>query len=233
MSLAQYTALSSDAPVATTASGDTGGISANPSDMNSATSLQNEFISLMVAQIQNQDPLNPLDGTEYVSQLAQFSQVQSTENMSMLMQNSMVLLDNMQVLSTAGLVGQTVYVSSNEFELGEGVQSGKVELEHGSNQVTLVVKDEFGQSTKVPLGAHGAGDVEFSINPEELGLKPGKYTVAVEVQEGQKSQMFCWQARLSKYEFLAQVAQHWSMFKALATFLSIKSLSLVLNQIRK
>lgn len=187
MSLAQYTALSSDAPVATTASGDTGGISANPSDMNSATSLQNEFISLMVAQIQNQDPLNPLDGTEYVSQLAQFSQVQSTENMSMLMQNSMVLLDNMQVLSTAGLVGQTVYVSSNEFELGEGVQSGKVELEHGSNHMTLVVKDEFGQSTKVPLGAHGAGDVEFSINPEELGLKPGKYTVAVEVQEGQKS----------------------------------------------
>ncbi|EDM57244.1 flagellar basal body rod modification protein, partial [Vibrio parahaemolyticus AQ3810] len=59
---------------------------------------------LMVAQIQNQDPLNPLDGTEYVGQLAQFSQVQSTENMSKVMQNSMVLLDNMQVLSTAGLV---------------------------------------------------------------------------------------------------------------------------------
>ncbi|MCV5837740.1 flagellar hook assembly protein FlgD, partial [Escherichia coli] len=73
----------------------------NPTDKNSASSLQNEFISLMVARIQNQDPLNPLDGTEYVGQLAQFSQVQSTENMSKVMQNSMVLLDNMQVLSTA------------------------------------------------------------------------------------------------------------------------------------
>lgn len=187
MSLAPYTALSSDVPVSSTASGANGGVSANPADMNSATSLQNEFISLMVAQIQNQDPLNPLDGTEYVSQLAQFSQVQSTENMSSLMQNSMVLLDNMQVLSTAGLVGQTVYVSSNEFELGEGVQSGKIELTHGSNQVTLVVKDEFGQSRKVPLGAHGAGDVAFSIDPEKLDLKPGKYTVSVEVQDGQKS----------------------------------------------
>ncbi|HDM8133933.1 TPA: flagellar hook assembly protein FlgD [Vibrio harveyi] len=186
MSIAQYTPLSSDKPVATK-SGSDASVSANPSDMNSASSLQNEFISLMVAQIQNQDPLNPLDGTEYVGQLAQFSQVQSTENMSKLMKNSMVLLDNMQVLSTAGLVGQTVYVSSNEFELGEGAQNGKIELEHGSNQVTLVVKDQFGQSTKVPLGAHAAGDLEFSINPEELGLKPGKYTVAVEVQDGQKS----------------------------------------------
>ncbi|WP_439145948.1 flagellar hook assembly protein FlgD [Vibrio sp.] len=184
MSIAQFTELDTETPVA--AQTDTG-ISTNPQDANSATSLQNEFITLMVAQIQNQDPLNPLDGTEYVSQLAQFSQVQSTENMSMLMQNSMVLLDNMQVLSTAGLVGETVYVSSNEFELGEGVQSGKLELEHGSNQVNLVIKDEFGQSTTVPLGAHGAGDVAFSINPEALGLKPGKYTVEVEVQDGQES----------------------------------------------
>lgn len=183
MSIAQYTALSADSPtknnVADTA------IASNPQDMNSAASLENEFISLMVAQIQNQDPLNPLDGTEYVSQLAQFSQVQSMENMSGLMQNSMVLLDNMQVLSTAGLVGQTVYVSSNEFDLTDGVQSGKVQLEHASNQVTLVLKDEYGQATKVPLGAHTAGEVDFSVNPQELGLKPGKYTVSVDVQDGQ------------------------------------------------
>lgn len=185
MSIASYNALSSDTPLDTSATQQ--GISGNPLDMNSASSLENEFISLMVAQIQNQDPLNPLDGTEYVSQLAQFSQVQSTENMSTMMQNSMVLLDNMQVLSTAGLVGQTVYVSSNEFELGEQVQNGKLELAHSSSQVTLVVKDQFGQSTKVPLGAHPAGDVDFSIDPEKLGLKPGKYTVSVEVQEGQSA----------------------------------------------
>jgi len=183
MSIAQYTELSADSPTKNNAA-DTA-IASNPQDMNSAASLENEFISLMVAQIQNQDPLNPLDGTEYVSQLAQFSQVQSMENMSGLMQNSMVLLDNMQVLSTAGLVGQTVYVSSNEFDLTDGVQSGKVQLEHASNQVTLVLKDEYGQATKVPLGAHTAGEVDFSVNPQELGLKPGKYTVSVDVQDGQ------------------------------------------------
>lgn len=183
MGIAHYSALSADAPVK--ASGRESGVANNPLDMNSASSLQNEFITLMVAQIQNQDPLNPLDGTEYVGQLAQFSQVQSMENMSGMMQNSMVLMDNMQVLSTAGLVGQTVYVDSNAFELGDGVQSGKVELQHPSNQVTLVVQDAYGQKTEVPLGAHGKGDVDFSIDPEKLGLKPGEYTVSVKVQDGQ------------------------------------------------
>ncbi|EKO3421657.1 flagellar hook assembly protein FlgD [Vibrio fluvialis] len=185
MSIAQYTALSGDTSGSATTTNT--GISSNGLDANDSTSLQNEFISLMVAQIQNQDPLNPLDGTEYVGQLAQFSQVQSMENMSSLMQNSMVLLDNMQVLSTAGLVGQTVYVSGNEFELTDAPQSGKVELDYASSQVNLVITDEFGQTTKLPLGAHPAGDVDFTIDPEALGLKSGNYTVSVEVQDGQSS----------------------------------------------
>ncbi|MGI2820070.1 flagellar hook assembly protein FlgD [Vibrio fluvialis] len=185
MSIAQYTALSGDTSGSATTTNT--GISSNGLDANDSTSLQNEFISLMVAQIQNQDPLNPLDGTEYVGQLAQFSQVQSMENMSSLMQNSMVLLDNMQVLSTAGLVGQTVYVSGNEFELTDAPQSGKVELDYASSQVNLVIADEFGQTTKLPLGAHPAGDVDFTIDPEALGLKSGNYSVSVEVQDGQSS----------------------------------------------
>lgn len=181
MSLAQFNAMSTDKPVNTVSESQ---VQANPADMNSADSLHNEFITLMVAQIKNQDPLNPLDGTEYVGQLAQFSQVESTENMSKVMQNSMVLLDNMQVLSTASLVGQTVYVDSQSFELSEQVQQGKIELQHASNQVNLLVKDEYGQITKVPLGGRGAGEVSFSVDPDELGLKPGKYNVSVELDEG-------------------------------------------------
>ncbi|UXI03102.1 flagellar hook assembly protein FlgD [Photobacterium sp. TY1-4] len=181
MSLAPFNAMSTDKPVSTVSENQ---VKANPTEMNSAESLHNEFITLMVAQIQNQDPLNPLDGTEYVGQLAQFSQVESTENMSKVMQNSMVLLDNMQVLSTAGLVGQTVYVDTEAFELSEQVQKGKLELQHASNQVNLLIKDEYGQTTKVPMGGRAPGDVDFTIDPATLGLKPGKYTVAVELDEG-------------------------------------------------
>ena len=41
------------------------------------------------------------------------------------------------------------------------------------------------KKTKVPLGAHAAGDVDFSLDPEKHGLKPGNYRISVEVQEGQ------------------------------------------------
>ncbi|MCF7364146.1 flagellar basal body rod modification protein [Vibrio diazotrophicus] len=182
MTIASYTALSGDTTGSATMTNPS--VSSNFLDANSATSLENEFISLMVAQIQNQDPLNPMDGTEYVGQLAQFSQVQSMENMSSVLQNNTVLLDNMQVLSTAGLVGQTVYISGNEFELDENPQKGKVELNYASSQVNLIVTDQYGETVKVPLGAHPAGEVEFSIDPEALGLTAGKYNVTVQVQDG-------------------------------------------------
>ncbi|PNH78860.1 flagellar hook assembly protein FlgD [Vibrio diazotrophicus] len=182
MTIASYTALSGDTTGSATMTNPS--VSSNSLDANSATSLENEFISLMVAQIQNQDPLNPMDGTEYVGQLAQFSQVQSMENMSSVLQNNTVLLDNMQVLSTAGLVGQTVYISGNEFELDENPQKGKVELNYASSQVNLIVTDQYGETVKVPLGAHPAGEVEFSIDPEALGLTAGKYNVTVQVQDG-------------------------------------------------
>ncbi|MEI8656100.1 flagellar hook assembly protein FlgD [Vibrio sp. Hal054] len=182
MTIASYTALSGDTTGSATMTNPS--VSSNSLDANSATSLENEFISLMVAQIQNQDPLNPMDGTEYVGQLAQFSQVQSMENMSSVLQNNTVLLDNMQVLSTAGLVGQTVYISGNEFELDENPQKGKVELNYASSQLNLIVTDQYGETVKVPLGAHPAGEVEFSIDPEALGLTAGKYNVTVQVQDG-------------------------------------------------
>lgn len=54
-----------------------------------------------------QDPLNPTDGTEYVSQLAQLTQVQSMETVSQPMANNAVLMDNLQTLATGNLVAST------------------------------------------------------------------------------------------------------------------------------
>ncbi|PHZ60289.1 flagellar basal body rod modification protein [Photobacterium leiognathi] len=178
MTIAQFSALSTDVPAIESS---TSAVAGNPNSANDANGLKNEFINLMVAQIQNQDPLNPLDGTEYVGQLAQFSQVESTENMAKLMQNSMVLLDNMQVLSTAGLVGQTVYVEGNEVELTDAKQQGRIELEHASSTVSIVLTDQLGNKKIMPLGPKNKGEVEFTIDPNALGLTKGQYQISVEV----------------------------------------------------
>ncbi|PSV30758.1 flagellar hook assembly protein FlgD [Photobacterium sp. GB-72] len=178
MTIAQFNALSTDVPAIESTNM---AVASNPNNANDANSLKNEFINLMVAQIQNQDPLNPLDGTEYVGQLAQFSQVESTENMAKLMQNSMVLLDNMQVLSTAGLVGQTVYVEGNEVELTDAKQQGRIELDHASSTVSIVLTDQLGNKKVMPLGPKNKGEVEFTIDPNALGLAKGQYQISVEV----------------------------------------------------
>jgi len=152
---------------------------------NSADALYNQFITLMVAQVQNQDPLNPADGTEYVSQLAQFSQVQSTENMVKILNNNAIMMDNLQVLTTAGLVGQTVSVRTDSLTAdGETVFEGAIQLTSPSNTVTLELTDELGNVTNIALGSHPSGMVDFSIDTAELGLN-GNYTMAVVLDEGQ------------------------------------------------
>ena len=166
-------------------SSSTGVVESNP---NSSQSLTNEFITLMVAQIQNQDPLNPTDGTQYVSQLAQFSQVESTENLVALMHDQMVMLVNMQVLSTANLVGQEVSVRSDSFVAdGKSMVSGSVELSASSNTVTLEITDDSGKVHKIPLGAQNAGKVDFEVDTAALGIK-GPATIKVVLDEGQTYQ---------------------------------------------
>lgn len=153
------------------------GVTAND---NTAAGMNNLFMQLLVAQIQNQDPLNPTDGTEYVSQLAQLTQVQSMETMSKLMANNAVLMDNLQTLATGNLVGQKVMVQTDTVETdGSTNIDGRLTLDHAANTVTVIVKDESGNETKIELGKQEKGTVDFNIDPDALGLKEGKYTLSV------------------------------------------------------
>lgn len=147
---------------------------------NTASSMNTMFMQLLVAQIQNQDPLNPTDGTEYVSQLAQLTQVQSMEVMSQLMANNTVLMDNLQTLSTGNLVGQPVMVNTDRFSCdGETLVNGRLTLEHPANVVTVIVKESNGTEHKIELGSQGAGQVDFTIDPKELGIEAGDVTLSV------------------------------------------------------
>lgn len=184
MALPSYSALGADVPI-TQMESQTSAVVSNPND---SSSLKNEFITLMVAQVQNQDPLEPGDGTEYVSQLAQFSQVESAENMVSLMQNNAVMMDNLQVLASASLVGQEVMIRSNNFTVdGEPEQniSGQVALTSPSSQVNLLINDQFGQTKKIALGPQAAGQVDFKLDADALELPKGSYSVSVELSNGQ------------------------------------------------
>lgn len=140
---------------------------------NGGTDLNNMFMKLLVAQIQNQDPLNPTDGTEYVGQLAQMTQVQSMQNMTGMMQTAATLVDNLQVLAIGNLAGQTVMVRSDNINLDGQPINGRLTLDHPSSNVTVHIKDAAGNETSLELGKQEKGLVDFTIDPDALGLEKG------------------------------------------------------------
>ncbi|MGF6690065.1 flagellar basal-body rod modification protein FlgD [Metapseudomonas resinovorans] len=158
-------------------------------NLSEATQLENSFISLMVAQIKFQDPTNPVDSTEFLNQYSAMSQVKSMENMTQLSQNNLVLMDNLQTLTAAGLVGQEVKVRADSLQLDEAPIDGQIQLEFASGKTVLQLTDANGQKTEIQLGPQVAGSVDFRIDPKALGLRPGEYQVTVKTESGEAPQV--------------------------------------------
>ena len=154
-------------------------------NVSDATQMENNFISLMVAQIQNQDPTKPVDSTEFLNQFSAMSQVKSMENMTTLSKSNLVLMDNLQTLTAAGLVGQEVKVGVDSLELGADTVKGQINLAHAAGTVEIKLTDSNGVSKTLQLGSQTPGLVPVEINPKALGLNPGKYTLEVNSDSGE------------------------------------------------
>ena len=154
-------------------------------NVSDAATMENNFISLMVAQIKNQDPTKPVDSTEFLNQYSAMSQVKSMENMSSLMQSNLVLTDNLQTLTAAGLVGQQVSVAVESLDLSGQAVKGQFELSHASTRTALVLTDSNGTPTRIELGGQSAGKVPFVIDPAKHGLRDGQYSVSIETENGE------------------------------------------------
>lgn len=154
-------------------------------NVSDATQLENNFVSLMVAQIQNQDPTSPLDSSEFLNQYSSMSQVKSLENMVTVSKNNLVLMDNIQTLAASSLVGKEVSVNIDNLNLGNETVGAKFTLLHNSTATKVTLTDRLGQSTDIDLGNQPLGTVSFNIDPSTLGLAPGNYKIAVTTASGE------------------------------------------------
>ena len=150
---------------------------------NSASALKTEFLTLMVAQIRNQDPLNPLDGTEYVSQLAQMSTVEGIQNMSQLQRQNNVLMDTLQVLQTTQLVGKQVSLPVDRIKLdAKETVEGQIRLGQPANDLVVRAINADGRVVEeAKLGARSGGEVQFEL-PK---LPAGSYRLEVVARHGE------------------------------------------------
>ncbi|MGL6260607.1 flagellar hook capping FlgD N-terminal domain-containing protein [Vibrio sp. WXL103] len=139
----------------------------------------NTFLTLMIAQIQNQTPLDPLDTTQFMTQLAQMTQVETMQYMNSTVTNQMVLLDNIQVLTTAGMVGQEVRVETDEIEFDGSKHNGVIDLTSAVDDLKIEIRDEAGQVVEtIELGNHKEGEVAFVLDPKAMGLADGHYEIS-------------------------------------------------------
>jgi flagellar basal-body rod modification protein FlgD len=104
---------------------------------NSSSALnQNDFLKLLVAQIQYQDPLNPQSNTDMAAQLAQFTALQQATQSS----------SSLAMMQANGLVGSTVTVQVDSQNTATGIVSGVV-LSNGAPQITVQTTNANGVNT--------------------------------------------------------------------------------------
>ncbi|MBU4236348.1 MAG: flagellar hook assembly protein FlgD [Proteobacteria bacterium] len=118
-----------------------------------------DFLTLLVAQLQNQDPLNPDDATEFTSQLAQFSSLEQLTNLNKSMEGLTTAQANSEKLSALSLIGKDVSYNGSSFIFdGEPVGVG-YQLDGTATSVTLSIQDADGktvhtlQASATELGA--------------------------------------------------------------------------------
>lgn len=141
-----------------------------------------DFLRLMVSQLQNQDPLKPLDGTQFLGQLAQFSTVAGITDLNRAFGTLAGSLGSEQSLQASSLVGNRVLAPGSAVALGtSGEASGALDLPGNANGVTLQVLDASGATVRtVTLGAASAGLAKFSWDGiTDLGVRApaGIYTI--------------------------------------------------------
>lgn len=119
---------------------------------------QDRFLKLLVAQMKNQDPLNPLDNAQVTSQLAQLSTVSGINKLGELVQSLSNSFSQTQSLQATSMIGRGILTEGSSIVLNKGTAIGGFELPSSADQVVLQVKDSKGNVIHATnLGAQNAG----------------------------------------------------------------------------
>lgn len=137
-----------------------------------AEGLSDMFMQLLVAQVSHQNPLNPMDGTQYVSQLAEFANVESLQSIRQSSEQSLSLQSAQQMLQATQLIGQQVDVPTNKILLEqESPIQGSVNLASPADELKISLYNSSGDLvSEQTLKKKGPGTLNFSLEKQQPGL---------------------------------------------------------------
>ncbi|MDB5757319.1 MAG: flagellar biosynthesis protein FlgD [Burkholderia sp.] len=124
----------------------------------SASATQDRFMKLLITQMKNQDPMNPLDNAQVTSQLAQLSTVTGIDKLNATMGTLKDSYQSSQALQATGLIGHGVLVPGSTANLADGKAVLGMDLPGAADAVSVTIRDGSGNVVrKMDLGAQAAG----------------------------------------------------------------------------
>ena len=155
----------------------------------SGSDSEQRFLKLLVTQLNNQDPLNPLDNAQLTSQLAQMSTVSGIEKLNSAFSAMLAQSGASQVLQSASLIGRTVLVPGNSLALEKGAPAPfAIDMAQGADSVKLTVTNAAGATVRsLDLGALPQGVKTLTwdgLDDAGASLASGAYTVNVAAVTG-------------------------------------------------
>jgi flagellar basal-body rod modification protein FlgD len=139
---------------------------------------QDDFLKMLIAQLQNQDPLNPLQGADFAAQLAQFSSLDQLTQMNTqlgALTSSLSATNNSQLV---GLIGNAVVANGNSVTVSGSTTQLAYNLAQNARQGTIKIYDSQGNLAQtLAFGSQQAGSNTMSWNT--AGVQPGTYTFTV------------------------------------------------------
>jgi len=123
-----------------------------------ATTDYNSFLTLLTAQLKFQDPLAPLDATQFVSQLSQFSSVEQAIVSNQKLDTIIKSLGANSMMADVGLIGHKVELAGNAVELNNGNASLTYSLANDAAQAGVVIRDASGNIVRSMAVDNGAGE---------------------------------------------------------------------------
>jgi len=144
---------------------------------------RNAFLNLLLTQLENQDPLSPMQDHEFVAQLATFSSLEQLESLNSAMQASLLMNQSVNNSLATNLIGKEVLADGSTLTLGEtGAIDFQVDVDSEADLVVLVRDSEGNLVRRIELGevAAGATPVEWDgLNEAGQRADSGEYGIEV------------------------------------------------------
>jgi flagellar basal-body rod modification protein FlgD len=149
---------------------------------------QDRFMTLLVTQMKNQDPLSPMDNAQMTSQLAQLSTVSGIEKLNAALQSLQSSYQSSQTLQATAMIGHAVLVPGSSVNLTESKALMGVELAGPADKVEVTIRDSSGKAVhSMTLEKQPAGTYPLAWDgkaDDGTVMKDGKYSFEVKATAG-------------------------------------------------